>query len=148
MDFSKVSAISASGMLAQKTRIETAATNLANVNTTQAAGQSGYQPLATVIRSSRTGLGPAGFAQALGSPERLSTVRAEVVQATGVEPTLAFEPGHPDADVNGMVRYPGVNHTHEMLAVTTALRLYEANLSVLQASKTLAAKALEIGGQS
>jgi len=46
-----------------------------------------------------------------------------------------------------MVTYPAVNHAQEMMAVTAALRSYEANLAVMQVTKSLAVKALEIGGQ-
>jgi flagellar basal-body rod protein FlgC len=143
MDHFRASAISASGMLAQKARIEAAATNLANANSTHAAGDAGFQPVTAVIRSQ-----PNAFSQVLAAgQEQLASVKAEIVAQAGVASRQAYEPGHPDADANGMVSYPGVDHAKEMLTVTTALRSYEANLAVLQATKTLATKALEIGGQ-
>jgi flagellar basal-body rod protein FlgC len=57
-----------------------------------------------------------------------------------------YEPGHPHADENGMVSYPAIDSTQEMMTVMAALRAYEANLSALQVTRMLAAKALEIGG--
>jgi flagellar basal-body rod protein FlgC len=143
MDYFRAAAISASGMMAQKSRLEAAATNLANMSTTHAPGETGFQPLVAVVRSQ-----PNAFAQALAAGEDLlSTAKAELVTQAGIAPRQAYEPGHPDADANGMVSYPGVDHAKEMLNVTSALRSYEANLAVLQATKTLAAKTLEIGGQ-
>jgi flagellar basal-body rod protein FlgC len=143
MDYFRAAAISASGMLAQKARIEAAALNLANMNTTHAAGEPGFRPVTAVIHAQQ-----AAFAQALaGDAPPLALAQAELVPIAEQQPRLAYEPGHPDADPNGMVAYPAVDHAKEMLTVTAALRTYEANLAVLQVTKTLAAKALEIGGQ-
>jgi flagellar basal-body rod protein FlgC len=143
MDYFRAAEISASGMLAQKARVEAAALNLANINTTQAAGEPGFRPVTAVIHAR-----PATFAQALAGPTTpLATAHAELVPSSTQGPRLAYEPGHPDADANGMVAYPPVEHAKEMLTVTAALRSYEANLAVLQVTKSLATKALEIGGQ-
>ncbi len=148
MDYVKAAAISASGMLAQKTRVEAAALNLANMSTTHAAGEAGFRPMAAVIHARQS------FADALsgastpaGAATPVALAQAELVPLAEQAPRLAYEPGHPDADANGMVAYPAVDHAREMLNVTTALRGYEANLAVLQVTKSLAAKALEIGGQ-
>jgi flagellar basal-body rod protein FlgC len=142
MDYFRAAAISASGMLAQKTRIEAAALNLANMNTTHAAGEPGFRPVTAVIHAQQA------FAQALaGDAAPVALARAELVPVAGQQPRLAYEPGHPDADASGMVAYPAVDHAREMLTVTAALRSYEANLAVLQITKTLAARALDIGGQ-
>lgn len=140
MDYFRAAAISASGMLAQKTRIEAAALNLANMNTT---GETGFRPVTAVIHAQQ-----AAFAQALeGAAPAVALAQAELVPLADQAPRRAYEPGHPDADANGMVSYPAVDHAKEMLTVTTALRSYEANLAVLQVTKSLAVKALEIGGQ-
>lgn len=143
MDYFRTAAISASGMLAQKTRIEASALNLANMNTTHAAGEPGFRPVTAVIHAQR-----GAFAQALvGDVLPMALAHAELVPVAEQPPRLAYEPGHPDADSNGMVAYPVIDHAKEMLNVTAALRSYEANLAVLQVTKTLAAKALDIGGQ-
>jgi flagellar basal-body rod protein FlgC len=143
MDYFRAAAISASGMLVQKARVEAAALNLANINTTQAAGVAGFQPVTAVIHAR-----PTAFAQALaGGSAQLATAHAELVPLADQGPRMAYEPGHPHADANGMVAYPPVEHAKEMLTVTAALRSYEANLAVLQVTKSLATKALEIGGQ-
>ena len=143
MDYFKAIQVSAAGMAAQQARVEAATLNLANMNTSAAPGTGGYRPVTAVIYSV-----PASFSQVLGAGSRpLVIPQATVVPQTGAVPRTVYEPGHPNADAAGMVSYPGVNHTQEMLTVMTALRAYEANLAALQATKTLAAKALEIGSQ-
>lgn len=143
MDYFRTAAVSASGMLAQKTRIEAAALNLANMNSTHAVGQPGFHPLSAVVHAQ-----PGGFAAALyGGAAPFVLAQAQLVPQAEQPPRLAYEPGHPHADAQGMVAYPAVDHAREMLTVTTALRSYEANLAVLQVSRTLAVKALDIGGQ-
>jgi flagellar basal-body rod protein FlgC len=77
----------------------------------------------------------------------LTSVQAELVPQRSAAARKVYEPGHPDADATGMVSYPAVDHMHEMMTVMTAIRAYEANLAALQATKTMATKALEIGGQ-
>lgn len=141
MDHAQVFEISAAGMQAQKLRLEVAAHNLANVNTVMAADGTPYQPMRVVTKS--TGRVDAqGFARAMGR----AGVVAAVVADTNVQPRLVHEPGHPNADANGMVRYPGVNHLEQMMSINQALRAYEANVAAMQAAKAMAARALEIGG--
>ena len=156
MDFFRAVEISAAGMAAQQARVEAATLNIANMNTSIAPGTEGFQPVAAVIHSA-----PRRFAAMLrdagqpdivgaddiGGVDDLMLPKAELVVQTGATTRSVYEPGHPDADANGMVTYPAVDHTQEMLTVMTALRAYEANLAALQVTRTLAGKALEIGGQ-
>src|SRR5262249_2634074 len=140
MDHFRAAEISAAGMAAQKARIEAATLNLANMNTSTAPGTDGYRPLKAVIHPTSV-----PFARAPHGAHYSMAPRAELIAQTGVITRTAYEPGHPHADANGMVSYPAVDHTQEMMNVMTALRAYEANLAVLEVTKTLAAKALEIG---
>lgn len=142
MDYFRAFAISAAGMLAQRTRVEAATLNLANMYTSAPPGTQGYQPVTAIVR-----LAPASstFATAASRVPMLAT--AQVVPQAGEAVRLAYEPGHPHANAAGMVAYPAVDPTQEMMTVMTALRAYESNLAALQATKTLAAKALEIGAQ-
>ncbi|HKU13560.1 MAG TPA: flagellar basal body rod protein FlgC [Steroidobacteraceae bacterium] len=141
MDPFKAAAISAAGMAAQQARVEAATLNIANMNTSVAPGAAGYRPVKAVIHPAHL-----AFARELSSATNSVTVpAAELVVQSGVATRTAYEPGHPHADANGMVAYPAVDHTQEMLTVMTALRSYEANLAALQVTRTLAAKALEIG---
>jgi flagellar basal-body rod protein FlgC len=141
MDYFKAVAISAAGMTAQKARVEAATLNLANVHSSAAPGSVGYRPVRAVIHAV-----PSSFTQMLDGQRFPVIAQAEMVAQAGDSTRLAYEPGHPDADATGMVAYPAVDSTTEMMTVMTALRAYEANLSALEATRTLAAKALEIGG--
>jgi flagellar basal-body rod protein FlgC len=135
--------ISAAAMTAQKARVEAAALNLANLQTSSAPDTEGYRPVKAVIHAVSM-----PFELALrGGVGRLTVPRAELVAQAGPALRYSYEPGHPHADAKGIVAYPAVDHTQEMITVMTALRAYESNLAVLQTTRTLAAKALEIGAQ-
>jgi len=130
--------LSASGLTAQRQRLDVIAENLANINTTRTA-QGGPYKRKSVIMEAR----PAeDFDSFLGSPEKV-----EVVQITEDSKGLVpdYDPGHPDANKDGTVLYPNVNPVSEMVHLMLASRAYEANVAVLRTGKTMAQKALEIG---
>jgi flagellar basal-body rod protein FlgC len=142
MDYAQVFEISASGMRVQKTRLEVAAHNLANMNTVAAADGTPFQPLRVVSHAiNRT----ASFSEIFESSQLAGGASAALVADTTAQPRWVHEPGHPQADKQGMVRYPGVSHLDQMMTINEALRAYEANVSALQAAKTMAARALDIG---
>ncbi|MGC4061423.1 MAG: flagellar basal body rod protein FlgC [Aquabacterium sp.] len=145
MDYAQVFEISASGMHVQKTRLEVAAHNLANANTVSQADGRPYQPM-RVVSTASVKAERAGFSAVMDDSTRLAGASVAVVPDLSAVPRLVHEPGHPNADANGMVRYPGVNHLDQMMGITEALRAYEANVAALQAAKTMASRALEIGG--
>lgn len=126
-------AISASGLDVERLRVDVAALNLANANIPLGRDGSGWRPLRVVP----AGAGSA-FAAHLGPP----LVAIHHV-ADGVR--RVHEPGSPLADANGEVAYPAVDPLREMLVLQQATRAYEANLAVLQASRGMLSKALEIG---
>lgn len=133
-------ALSGSGLEAERVRAEVAAVNLANANVTRTAGGGAYQPLRAVL-----GTGPAFKTQ---FDRALVGVQVLGLQGTGAAPRLVHEPGHPHADAQGFVAYPGVNPLTEMTTLMSAVRSYEANLAALSAARTMALKALDIGGGS
>lgn len=145
MDYRAVFQVSASGMDVEKLRLDTAALNLANMDTSSPPGVAPYKPLRVVSQP----LLPS-FQQwmSLEDLARAGGVSHAAVVETGAPPRIVHDPADPHADANGDVRYPGVNHTGEMLTVMSALRAYEANIAALGAAKSMAAHALEIGGQS
>ena len=66
--------------------------------------------------------------------------------ATDTRPfKMVYEPGHPDADADGMVKYPDINVVEEMVSLMTAQRGYEANVTTMETVKSMYNKALEIG---
>jgi flagellar basal-body rod protein FlgC len=138
MSMFKAMDLSASGLTAQRQRLDVIAENLANINTTRTAEGGPYKRKSVVMEAT-----PAeDFGSLLGTPEKV-----EVVQITedskGLRPE--HEPGHPDADKNGTVLYPNVNPVSEMVHLMLASRAYEANVAVLRTGKAMAQKALEIG---
>ncbi len=134
--------ISASGMEVQKVRLDTVALNLANANTTRS-GDGPYQPLEVII-GERTNARFDTLVQGYHSQYRGVEVLEIVAQGGG--PRLVHNPGHPDADAEGMVAFPNINPVSEMVNLMDATRAYEANVRAINAAKTMALRALEIGG--
>lgn len=149
MDYSAAFAVSAAGMNLERTRVEVAALNLANAHTTQAPSEAPYRAMRVVARAG-VGAEPS-FAAALSAAEGSAPVRAALLPNVTVEPLdapprKALDPGHPLADANGFVSYPAVDPATEMVTLISATRAYEANVAALNTARTLALKALDIGG--
>jgi len=139
LDYSQSFAISAAGMNVERLRVDVAALNLANANAALTPGGVNYQPLQVVTAPSRV----AGFATLVS--QGLVGPSASVAPSTQA-PRQVLEPGNPAADAKGFVSYPGVDTTTEMMTLMAATRSYEANVAALNASRSMAVKALEIGG--
>ncbi len=144
MDYNASFQISASGMAIEKLRLDVTAANLANMHTTASSIGQLYKPMRVISQEV-----PLTFEKQFGDLYAVATGGAQVV---GVEPQtsaprMVYEPGHPQADSKGFVAYPGINHTSEMVNLMSALRAYEANVVAMNAAKTMASRALEIGGQ-
>lgn len=146
MDFSYAAAISASGMNVERTRLDIAALNLANMHTTRSPDGG---PAKAYGVAAAAGL-PTPFARHLAPAAGSAIPLAQVVavEQRQVSPRLVFEPGHPDADGKGFVAYPGIDAAAEMVNVMTAVRAYEANVMALNGAKAMALKALDIGSNS
>lgn len=124
---------------AQRTRLDFIAQNIANAQTTR--GPDG-RPFQRQIVSFESELVRAG-GDVGGSS--LSTVRVAEVRPDPTPGQRIHDPGHPDADAEGMVTLPNVNLAYEMVDLITASRAYEANLTVAKNSRQMALKTLEIG---
>ncbi len=135
MDYLQAFAISASGMTVEKARVDLTAVNIANAQATRSADGSPVQPLRLLSR-------------ARAAPDFSTLLGAEIVSVVplATPPRLVFEPGHPDADDKGFVAYPGIDPLGEMVNLLTAVRAYEANVAALNAAKTMALRALQLGG--
>jgi len=143
MDFSFASAISASGMELERTRLDVAAINLANVHTSRAAYGGAFKPLRVIASN------PLSFSNLLTRMSDSKAMMPQVnIQQTNAAPRLVHEPGHPDADKKGFVAYPGIDTVSEMVNLMTAVRAYEANVVAMNAAKAMANRALEIGSAS
>lgn len=179
--------ISASGLSAQRQRMETIASNIANAETTHGANGTPYRRRVTIMAAGGDATGGAdvmaagqmgGATDTFGGvpafdvpgaltpdgPRRFQVpvletngpvgfgtgngtrtgVHVAGIQEDGAEGQLVYDPGHPDADKNGYVRYPNVRVTDEMVDMMDARRLYEANASVFQSAKAMLHRALDI----
>ena len=142
MDFLTALHISATGLRAQRTRMNVIAENLANVNTTRTNRGIPYRRKVVLMEAEPV----SDFDSVLSSQsEALYGVKvSEIVEDTTPFRRM-YSPGHPDADQMGYVSLPNVNVVTEMTNLMLVRRSYEANVSVISAAKGLALKALEIG---
>lgn len=145
-------AIPASGLSAQRRRMELIASNIANAHVTGSGDVAPYRSRTAALSPAQPASTPmtikAGELPASALPPALDE-SAPGVEVTGVletqgEARLVYEPGHPNADENGYVAYPDVDITQEMVALMEVRRLYEANATVFQAVKSMLQKSLEI----
>jgi flagellar basal-body rod protein FlgC len=137
-DFFTAMEVSASGLSAQRTRMNVAASNLANAQTTQAAGGGPYKRRDVVLAS-----------EDLPNTGEMSGVVKGVtvsqIQQDQSAPRLEYDPGHPQANAQGYVAYPNINPVEEMVDMITASRAYEAGVTTMSSAVNMAEKALSIG---
>lgn len=146
MDYLAAFEISASGMTAEKTRLEIIAMNLANVNSTRSADGSVYRPL-EVITGAKSAASFETYLKSQTQANELSMgTQIMEIRPLDVPPRLVYEPAHPDADNKGYVAYPNINPTSEMVNLIETVRAYEANVQAMNAAKSMASRALQIGG--
>ena len=152
-------AIPASGLSAQRARIDVIAQNIANAETTRTPEGGPYQRRVVELAPRRVaGDAPpqivageivpgvrAGEIPVPGQPQEAAVgVAVEGVATDGTEGPLVYDPGHPDADENGYVRHSNVRITDELVDMMQARRMYEANASVFEAIKGMLKRATEI----
>lgn len=121
---------------AERIRMDVISENISNMNTTKGPDGRPYQRQQVVFE---TVLKQTGTALETGS------VQVARVESDQRAPKLVHNPGHPDADANGMVAMPDINLHEEMADLISASRTFEANLSVLKNARGLALQTLSIG---
>ncbi len=134
--------IGASALNAQRLRMEVISTNMANINSTKTDGGGPYQKkevtfIPTDLSDNK------GFGQML--TEKIEGVKVGEIRTSDRPFEKVFDPGHPDADKEGYVTFPNVNVMAEMADMMVATRSYEANVNVVNTTKDMFLKALEIG---
>jgi len=137
--------ITATGLSAQRQRIEVISSNLANAGATRTADGGPYRRKDLVFESTTP---DSAFSQAFGSAlgmEPEAGVRVVGIFEDATPFVRKYEPNHPDADTEGYVLYPNVNPIEEMVNLLSATRSFEANTQAISAIKEIAAKSLEIG---
>ena len=128
--------ISTSGLVAQRTRLDAISSNLANMSTTRnEQGQSvPYRPRYVTFVTSEEMKTPSGGAG----------VEVASIEQSYAPPNMKYEPGHPDANAEGMVAYPNIDMTTEFVNALEATRAYEANIGVIEITKDMAQQSLQI----
>jgi flagellar basal-body rod protein FlgC len=132
--------VNASGLTAQRKRVEVSSSNLANSQTTRTADGGPYRRKDVVFQTN-------SFEESLGFAMDEGVNGVEVAELVDDPRPFdrRYEPGHPDADAEGYVAYPNVNVMEEMANLIEGSRSYEANLSAISIVKTMINKTLEIG---
>ncbi|WP_446897158.1 flagellar basal body rod protein FlgC [Clostridium sp. LBM24168] len=133
--------ISASGLSAERLRMDTVASNMANAETTHGANGQPYRRKVAVFQENLN--------RVLGSSGNYESIPMGV-KAIGIEEDNSpfrrvYDPSNPDADASGYVSMPNVNILNEMADMMVATRSYEANVSAINSEKSMFSKALEIG---
>ena len=138
--------ISASGLTAQRLRMDTISDNLANVNTTRTSDGGPYRRKVPVFRS-RSQQGST-FSHILHNKiDKSGSKGVEVAEISEDQSPFkrVYRPEHPDSDEEGYVEMPNVDITAEMVDMISASRGYEANITALNTAKDMAMQALNIG---
>lgn len=136
---------SATGLSAERLRMDLISNNLANVETTRTEDGGPYVRQMAVFKPYRS------FESILGEQvSNLQGVKVDKILKDKTPFRLEYEPNHPDAiqeegELKGYVLYPNVNPVKEMIDMISASRAYEANVTVMNSAKSMAMKALEIG---
>ena len=134
----------ATGLSAERLRMDVTAENLANAQTTRGADGQPYRRKVVELQQAGTGFGATlSGAMATGSGGAAG-VRVAGITADATPNRLVYDPGHPDADARGYVSMPNVQPVTEMVDLISASRGYEANVTVMQTAKQMFSKTLEI----
>jgi flagellar basal-body rod protein FlgC len=141
----------ASGLTAERTRLDVISDNLANIDTTRTTEGGPFRRSRVIFRPRvsqpywRSPFLPTFLKQEIGQGVRISRVEKDY----DAKPRLVYDPSHPDAIKSGprkgYVEYPNVNVVQEMVDMISASRAYEANVSVINGSRSMFLRALEIG---
>lgn len=148
--------IASEGLNFQRKKLSSIAKNIANVNTTRTQAGAPYSREIVVARLVSNSEFQEMFENVLSlatsedrhfrelkpTTEDKTNLKAEVYKDNSQR--LVYDPSHPDADENGYVRYPNINVVTEMVEMISAQRAFEANVSVIEASKNIARDSLEI----
>lgn len=140
MGFMEMMNISASGLDAQRTRMNVISSNIANLNVTRTPEGGPYRRKDVIFQTKSTN----PFAQELNRAIFGDGVEVTQIYEDDSPLLMKYEPDHPDADADGFVAYPNVNVVEEMVNLISASRSYEANVTVIQATKDMAMRAMQI----
>jgi flagellar basal-body rod protein FlgC len=134
---------SASGLSAQRLRMNLISSNLANIDTTRTTQGGPYKRKDAVFMADPQ----PDFNDALSQSLRPEDVGVQVagIREDNRPPILKYDPGHPDADADGYVALPNINVVEEMVNMISASRSYEANVTAIRSTKEMVSDAIDIG---
>lgn len=133
MSYDGIYAIAAEGMRVEKMRIDVVANNIANQHTLTNADGTRFQPMQVIATA-------APFNEVLEG-----TLNEVTVVPENLPPNKVYQPGHPSADKQGYVTYPGISTIDEMTTLLRASRGYEANIKIINTAHSIYLQALTIG---
>jgi len=136
MSFGKIYDVAASGMSAQRLRVQLIAANVANSETTRTPEGGPYRKKDAVFQVQTLGTTVDGMP--------LAGVRIANIHTSEEPFVYKYDPGHPDANEDGIVMYPNVNPIEEMVNLTEAARSFDANANVVRAVRTMGQSALDM----
>jgi flagellar basal-body rod protein FlgC len=140
--------VSASGLTAERMRMDVSAENLANAQTTRTAAGGPYRRKEVVLEDAAPGSFGASLASAMGAQSGSAVTPGGVQVAGIVEDSTpmktVYDPGHPDANAQGYVKMPNVDTVTEMTDLISASRAYEANVTAMQTAKQMFSKTLDL----
>ena len=125
--------VSATGLKAERVRMDVVAQNIANAGVTRTASGGPYRRREVLFES------------LVGRDGKPAGVRVKAVVPDASPFIEVVDPGHPDADANGVVRYPNVKVPFEMVDMITAARAYEANLNLIKVFREMVERAIQMG---
>jgi len=137
-------AISASGMTAERMRMDVVAENLANADTTRGPDGQPYRRKEVVLETVPGQSFSDALAGAQSSEPPAGSVEVSAIVDDQSPLKRVYDPGHPDADAQGYVTMPNVDSVTEMTDLITSSRGYEANVQALNASKQMFTKTLDL----
>jgi flagellar basal-body rod protein FlgC len=144
MNFLDSLSTSASGLSAQRLRMNLISNNLANINTTKTEEGGPYQRKDAVF-SAEPMNSEFGAALSRQLSSGLTEVKVASIQTDNRPPILKYDPEHPDANEEGYVGMPNINIVEEMVNMISASRSYEANVTAIGTTKEMVNQALDIG---
>ncbi len=141
--------VSASGLTAERLRLDVISNNLANVDTTRGPNGQPYRREIVTLSDRQANSFGSALAAMRGGPQ--TQAPGNGVEVSSIQPDMStpykviHDPGNPDADANGNVRMPNVNPIIEMVDMISASRAYESDVSAVDAAKQMQTRALDIG---
>jgi flagellar basal-body rod protein FlgC len=134
--FDAINRIASSGLAAQRLRVQLAASNIANAETTRTAQGGPFVKKDPIFQAALMG------ETADGMP--VTGVKVAGIENSAEPFVTKYDPTHPDADAEGIVRFPNVNPMEEMVNLTGASRSFEANLAVVRAVRAMTQSAQDL----